>query len=104
MRIQDRELEYKRPRLPVVCANGLRLSIQAGRGYYSSPYGENKGPYTKVEIGYPSREIPVLLPYAEEPSVPLGTVYYRVPAYLVLDILRKNGGAIQGEIPPMVGG
>ena len=70
MRIQDRELEYKRPRLPVVCANGLRLSIQAGRGMYSSPYEENRGPYTAVEIGYPSREIPALLPYAEEPSVP----------------------------------
>lgn len=104
MRMSDCELEYKRPRLPVVCANGLKLSIQAGRGLYSSPHEENRGPYEAVEIGYPSREIPALMPYAEEPCNPTGSVYIRVPASLVLRILRENGGAIQGEIPPMVGG
>lgn len=104
MSIRNQEIEYKRPRLPVHCANGLRLSIQAGKGLYSSPHGENRGPYTAVEIGYPSREIPALMPYAEEPCNPTGSVYIRVPASLVLTILRENGGAIQGEIPPLANG
>ena len=96
------EIEYKRPRMPVVCANGLRLSIQAGHGCYSTPQFENRGPYETVEIGYPNREIPALKPYAEEPNNLMGSVYYRVPAYLVVEILKANGGAIQGEIPPLV--
>lgn len=45
------------PQMPrLVLADGVSLSVQACKHSYSSPR-DNKGPYTKVEVGFPS-EIP----------------------------------------------
>jgi len=44
---------YPAPR--VVCKNGFSLSVQASQYRYCSPRSDT-GPYTHVEIGYPSFE------------------------------------------------
>jgi hypothetical protein len=51
-----------RPR--VTFADGTSVSIQASSFHYCSPR-TNEGPWDEVEIGFPSRELPELLPYAE---------------------------------------
>ena len=77
-----------------VCADGLRVSVQASECHYSLPRGE-KGPYSHVELGYPS-EIPPedILEYAEDREDPFGTVYPYVPIELVYKWLQAHGGAL----------
>ena len=46
------------PQMPrLVLADGVSLSVQASEHSYSSPR-DNKGPYTKVEVGFPSETPP----------------------------------------------
>ena len=42
------------PRL--ICANGFTLSIQASKYSYCTPRS-NSGPYSEVEVGFPSKKI-----------------------------------------------
>ena len=44
-----------RPR--IVCADGFSLSVQASNGHYCTPRS-NYGPYSRVEVGYPSSRPP----------------------------------------------
>ena len=48
---------FKRPganQIPeIVCKDGTTLSVQASEFHYCTPR-DNKGPYTHVEIGFPS--------------------------------------------------
>ena len=83
-----------------VCADGFTASIQADAGAYCSPRN-NEGPYTAVEVGYPSQVDPLLLPYAEDPDNPTNTVYGWVPTAVMLECLESHGGWVGGEIPPM---
>lgn len=78
-----------RPRL--VCNDGLTVSVQASEFCYCEPR-DNHGPYTEVEIGFPSRVIPELLPFAEYPENPLRSVYGYVPVELVDSIIKAYGG------------
>ena len=75
----------------VICESGLKLSVQASGFHYCSPR-ENEGPYTAVEVGFPSHEVAELMPYAENPSNPTDTVYGYVPVEIVESIILKNGG------------
>lgn len=76
----------------IICANGAELSIQASENHYCSPR-ENTGPYTSVEIGYPSVAPPSTWePYAEEWDNPTDCVYGYVPIELVLFFVAANGG------------
>lgn len=85
-------LRYK-DRFPTIyCKNGESLSVQASRLHYSSP-STDEGPYTAVEVGYPSFYPPeTWAEYAEDWSDPRGTVYSRVPVILVLFAIAANGG------------
>jgi hypothetical protein len=83
-----------------VCADGFKLSIQADKFAYCSPRND-EGPYTEVEVGYPSRIDYKLMPYAEDPDKPTDTVYGHVPSAVVLEVLQDHGGWVAGEIPPM---
>jgi hypothetical protein len=78
----------------IECADGFSLSVQAGRLLYSRPR-EDAGPWTHVEVGYPSA-VPEPWAdwetYCEEPSRPEGTVYAYVPIRLVLDLIDLHGG------------
>ena len=82
----------------VVCADGFRMSVQASRTAYCAPR-DDEGPYTAVEVGFPHREAPMLKQWAEDPQRPPETVYAWVPRQVVLNVIAKHGGMIDGELP-----
>jgi len=88
----------------VVCKDGFTMSVQAGRGLYSTPR-ENVGPYSAVEIGFPSDVEPLLASYAEGFVTKDLTrdVYPYVPVAVVRAVIAKHGGQVDGECPPLVG-
>lgn len=91
----DEVAQYTRgPSRRIKCADGLELSVQASVFTYCSPRN-NKGPYTHVEVGYPSGYIAKLMPFAEDASTPTDTVYGYVPVGLVLEIINDHGGLAQ---------
>lgn len=76
------------------CDDGFTMSIQASEYHYCLPR-DNEGPYTHVEIGFPSEVEPLLLPYADEPEEPTQTVYGYVPREVVEAVVRKHShGAV----------
>jgi len=75
MKIRDR----------VVFPDGFSMSIQASEYHYCAPR-DNVGPYTEVEVGYPSQAEPLL----EEYSDGCGVFAY-VPKEVILEIARKHG-------------
>ena len=80
-----------RPR--IVCNDGFNISIQAGYGLYSTPRKDlMDGNYESVEAGYPSEEEPLLMDYAENPSIPTETVYGWVPVEVIEAVVKKHGG------------
>ena len=88
---------YKR----VTCRDEYSVSVQASETSYCDPRN-NVGPYTAVELGYPSTSDPMLDGYAEDASRPTDTIYGWVPVALVRDLIVKHGGAVGGECPPGV--
>jgi len=89
---------YKR----VVCADGFTMSVQANEGAYCEPRHSNQKKYTLVEIGFPSDEEPLLIPWVEDKNKPTDTVYGYVPVDIVTNVIVKHGGMIEGEVPPGV--
>jgi hypothetical protein len=102
----------------VTCADGFHLSVIAGGGTYCSPrpalcgtpHGRHTeyrfpftsdapctypGPFTEVEVGYPSeRPEPwdQWQPLCEDPREPTDTVYGFVPVTLVRALIAAHGG------------
>ena len=83
----------------IKCADGFTMSVQAHGGAYCSPRTNNAEKYTAVEVGFPNREEPLLLDFAEDPDKPTQTVYPYVPVDVVNKLIKKHGGTIFGEIP-----
>ena len=85
----------------VRCANGLSLSVQASSRHYSDPK-DDIGPYTHVEVGFPTRPVPELIPYVDFLSANDYTdaVYPYVPYELVRQVIYVRGGIVEGELPP----
>ena len=79
------------PALPIVCQDGFVMSVQGSVFAYCSPRN-NEGPYTHVEVGFPSVAEPMLKAFAEDPDNLTNTVYGYVPVTLVLDVINKHGG------------
>ena len=77
------------PRL--VCQSGLSFSVQVGHYVYCEPRNP-VGPWTSVEVGYPSSFVPEIMKYAEDRISPLDTVYGYVPVEVLERVIRKNGG------------
>lgn len=74
------------------CMDGTTLSVQASTNHYCEPRN-NFGPYTHVEVGYPSKEPPdTWSPYAEEPNEPTKTIYTYIPIELVNFFIASHGG------------
>jgi hypothetical protein len=74
-----------------VCADGFQVSVQASSTHYCEPR-DNFGPYTEVELGYPSEPVEAWLEYAEDPDRPTTTVYGYVPIEWVVQVLDQHGG------------
>jgi len=83
----------------VGCKDGFGVSVQAGRTNYCDPRND-KGPYTAVELGFPSASDSLILKYAEDSSRPTETVYGWVPVGVVKALLIKHGGVEKGTLPP----
>ena len=92
---------YKRNKM-VVCADGFVMSVQAHDGAYCEPRLDAQRKYTLVEIGFPSKEEPLIMPWCEDESKPTDTVYGYVPVDVVKNVIVKHGGMVEGEVPPGV--
>lgn len=80
----------------VVLKDGTCMSIQASRYHYCEPR-DNNGPYTHVEIGFPSRSMPELLEFAEDRDNPTDTVYSYVPVDVLNEVIKKAGGRVNSR-------
>ena len=82
----------------VVCADGFTMSVQADENTYCAPR-QDEGPYTAVEVGFPSEYEELIIDWAEDDSSPTETVYGYVPSHIVSLVLAKHGGMVEGEVP-----
>lgn len=78
----------------IKCADGLELSVQASVSHYCSPRN-GVGPWTAVEIGFPSERVEELMAYADNPDEPTNTVYGWVPVEVVEAVIEKHGGIVE---------
>jgi len=74
-----------------VCVDGFTMSVQASATHYCSPRTDD-GPWSAVEVGFPSRIEPLLWDYAEMPGDWTNTVYGYVPFDVVAAIIELHGG------------
>jgi len=81
----------RRPCKKIVCADGFTVSVQASTSHYCTPR-DNDGPYSEVELGYPSEPVEAWMEYAEHSDRPTMTVYGYVPIEVVEVVLEYHGG------------
>lgn len=86
-------MDYYLPIPRIVCKDGFNVSVQAGDVNYSIPR-EDEGPWTAVELGYPSAMEESIIELAEDPEDPTATVYGYVPIEVVDYIIYKHGGIV----------
>lgn len=91
-------MPYK-PREKVICADGFSISIQASEFHYCIPR-TNFGPYEAVELGFPTREEPLIAEYAEDKTNLTGTVYGYVPVEIVDQMIEDHGGIVYPVVTP----
>ena len=80
--------------------SGFSISIQANSRNYCIPRSDT-GPYTAVELGFPTAPEPLIIGYAEDPDNPTETVYGYVPAGIVKALIIKHGGIESGSHPEL---
>lgn len=95
----------------IACKDGFKMSVIAGPGAYCIPRpdwrpmeGEAvfgyEGPYTHVEVGYPSEQPEpwegddLWASHAEDGENPTGTVYGWVPIEMVASLIALHGGEL----------
>jgi len=84
---------------PLVCRDGLKLSIQASSYHYCEPKN-HVGPWKSMELGFPSRSVPELRQWREDlgDDSPDGEcVFGWVPVDMLLKTIEKHGGCDQLE-------
>jgi hypothetical protein len=69
----------------ITLPDGTLLSVQASAQHYCSPRDDN-GPYTHFECRA-NQQVPELMPYAIDADDPQ-TIYFQVPAHIVLAVLN----------------
>lgn len=84
----------------ITCRDGFSLSVQATHGAYCSPR-QNIGPWSSVEVGFPSAEPELIMSYAEQEETPTTTVYGYVPIELVEELIALHGGPDEETIANM---
>jgi hypothetical protein len=89
---QERVRTFATGLLPtLVCRDGFKMSVQASQYHYCKPQTD-EGPWTHVEVGFPSWIEPLLWPYAESPGKWTDSVYPGVPVELVAAVVELHGG------------
>ena len=79
--------------------SGFGVSVQARNRNYCTPR-DDFGPYTQVELGFPTAPDSLIIGFAEDSDNPTETVYGYVPVGIVQALAVKHGGIIEGEFPP----
>lgn len=79
-----------RNRPPLRCKDGFELSVQASEAHYCTPHS-NRGPWTTVEVGYPSAPLPQLCHLATVGSSD-NQLYGYVPLTAVQAVIDAHGG------------
>lgn len=82
-------------RIGVMCSDGFKISIQASEYHYCTPR-DNYGPWSNVELGYPSQADDLIQRYAETPEDPTQTVYGYVPIETVQALIEKHNALTEG--------
>jgi len=84
---------------PLVCRDGFKMSVQASSYHYSSPRS-HVGPWSSMEVGFPSKPVPELRQWREDvgddPSDE-DCVFGWVPVAKILETVEKHGGCAQLE-------
>lgn len=77
----------------IVCASGLKMSVQASAFHYCTPR-ESEGPWSTVEIGFPTERVEALMKWMEDwgDTDPTEAVYAYVPVEVVAQVIADNGG------------
>jgi len=78
----------------IKCVDGFSMSVQAGAYHYCSPRVDDLGFYNAYEVGYPSEEESLLMPYAEDEERATETVYGYVPVQVIAEVIAKHGGVV----------
>ena len=82
-------------RTRIQCNDGFSISIQASACHYCRPRRTFEGPYTEVELGYPSCSEELLISFMEDDCCePENTVYPYVPVVVVDRVIKKHGGIV----------
>ncbi len=91
--------KYHQMTIPVVCASGLELSVQAGESHYCTPRenspSKSYSHYTHFEVGFPTERVEALMEYVEDETRPTDTVYAYVPREVIETIIEENGGLVE---------
>jgi hypothetical protein len=76
----------------IVCMDGATISVQASRFHYCSPRNDH-GPYSEVEVGYPTPDFPEGVQWKDNPDRPDSeSVFAFVPIKVVSDWIDSHGG------------
>ncbi len=86
----------------IECNDGFIMSVVAGNGINYSWPRKGPGPFAEVEVGYPSRFEPLIVPYQDGPGEPTMSVYAYVPTNVLIKVIQKHGGLKSGTLPPLV--
>lgn len=82
--------ELKHLARTTVCRDGTTLSVQASHYHYCAPR-DNYGPYTAVEVGYPTATPPESWAKYADGEYP-ASVYGYVPVELVREFVAAHNG------------
>lgn len=92
---------FKEPLQRIVCINGMSVSVQASQFTYATPRNDI-GPWTHVELGYPSVQPPAyILTYAQGDDF-TSTVYGYVPIELAVQWIDACGGLAPLPVEPSI--
>lgn len=83
--------KFNRASPAIYCNDGTVLSVQAGESLYCVPR-TNEGPWSSVEIGFPSRAFPELEEYKDGDDDQTDSVFGYVPVEIVENIIEQCGG------------
>ena len=74
----------------IFCADGTKVSVQASHTHYCTPRNDT-GPYTRLEVGYPSADPPEAWAKYADGEYP-SDVYGYVPVAMIREFIEAHGG------------
>ena len=88
----------------IKCSSNLILSVQCSENHFCKPKN-NEGPYTHVEVcsfGYEIDEWINPIVGKDKDGNSIFITYYNVPSISLINLIYKNGGIIEGELPKLI--